>query len=124
LDLSFDRAVLRSNQFHREGVKKGTPGTIQPNSERWKSYFDAKQIRSLESIAGDALFQSGYRPMYERGDSDPPFITILYWKAKDWVTEFLNMITRKLTGKSQKVPWSRIFNRAVTAIKQSRINRF
>ncbi len=124
VDLPFNEVVLRSNQPHREGVEKSISGLIQPNSGKWKSYFDKKQITALEKIAGAKLSAYGYETMYEQGDKDPNLILMFYWKWKDRLRELYDLSWGNLTGKTQKVPWSRIAGRVVTSIKQSRANRF
>jgi len=115
---------LRSNQPHKMGVGKGTLGPIQPNSQKWKSYFDKKQIAALEEIAGASLCANGYEIMYEKGDKNPSSIQKILWKWRDGLRQFYDKSLRKLTGKSEKIPWSRILNRVLTSIKQSRTNRF
>ena len=124
IDLPFNEAVLRSNQPHKVGIGKGTPGPIQPNSQKWKSYFDKKQIAALEEIAGASLCANGYEIMYEKGDKNPSSIQKILWKWRDGLRQFYDKSLRKLTGKSEKIPWSRILNRVLTSIKQSRTNRF
>ena len=124
VDLPFDERVMRSNQPQKEGVTMGTIGEIQPNSEKWKSYFNEKQIKALEKIAGENLSRYGYRVKYELGDKNPNFVLRLFWKWRDAFREFYFVSVKKLSGQRKKTPWSRIFNFVLTSIKQSRTNKF
>jgi hypothetical protein len=124
LDLPFDKSVLRSSQPHKETAQSGNRNSIQPNSKKWKTYFDERQMAALEKIAGATLSNYGYEVMYEKGDRNPASSLILFWKWRDRFREFYEISGRKLTGRTKKIPWSRIFDRALTSIKQSRVNRF
>ena len=123
VDLPFDKNVLRSNQPQKEGVDM-TVGKIQPNSQKWKSYFNEEQIEKLEKIAGKSLHDNGYEVMYELGNKDPSFVLRFYWRWKDAFREFLDIGIKKISGKKKRTPWSRIFNFVMTSIKQSRTNKF
>jgi len=124
VDLPFDESVLRSNQPQKEGVVMGTVGEIQPNSGIWKSYFNEKQIKALEKIAGESLSSNGYWVKYELGNKDPNVVLRLFWKWRDAFREFYDMGMKKMSGQRKKTPWSRIFNFVMTSIKQSRTNKF
>lgn len=124
VDLPFDEVVLRSNQPQMEGVDKDPSGSIEPNIRKWKSYFDKKQIAALEEIAGGSLSAYGYEIMYEKGDKDPNSVLTFFWKWRDRFREFYDMSRKKMAGKTPKIPWSRIFNRVLTSIRQARTNRY
>jgi hypothetical protein len=123
VELPFEEAVLSSNQPHKKGIGKGASGSIQPNSKKWRAYFTKKQIAALEEIAGESLCANGYEIMHSKGDKDPSPVLRFYWNWRDRLTQFYDTSARKLSGETKKVPWSRIWNKVRTSIRQSRANR-
>ena len=122
VELPFDDVILRSNQPHQE--KWGELGNIQPNSEKWKTYFTEKKIKNLEKIAGMSLHNYGYNVRNKTGNKNPNVMQKFFWKWRDAYKEFQNMGMKKLTGKTKRLPWSRIVKFVQTSIRQSRANKF
>jgi hypothetical protein len=60
--LAFDRAVLSSSMRYMDPKSRPTDlGRIVANSEKWRSYFNSRQLAALELIAGKTLADLGYR---------------------------------------------------------------
>ncbi len=121
-ELKYTDVVLRSNQPHKENW--GELDFIRPNSEKWKSYFSDKQIKRLELIAGKSLLSYGYKDVSISGNRNPNVVLKFFWKWRDAYRELYVMGMKKLTGKTRKLPWSRIFKFVLTSIRQSRTNKF
>lgn len=68
--LSFDSAVLGSSMRHMDPKNRAAgSGRIIENSEKWRAYFDSRQIAALEMLAGMALEEFGYM-VEQAGDRD------------------------------------------------------
>lgn len=68
--LSFDPVVLGSSmRFMDPGNQAAGTGRIVQNSQKWRTYFDARQVAELESLGGRALEDLGY-PVATAGDAE------------------------------------------------------
>jgi hypothetical protein len=69
-ELPFDAAVLESSmRFMDPKNPLAGAGRIVRNSEKWRTYFSASVVRSLEAVAGGLLADLGY-PVEQAGDID------------------------------------------------------
>ncbi len=69
-DLPFDSAVLESSmRFMDTSSAAAATGRIVRNSEKWRTYFDARELATLESLSGKVLSELGY-PVAQMGDLD------------------------------------------------------
>ncbi|HEY4647203.1 MAG TPA: sulfotransferase [Steroidobacteraceae bacterium] len=69
-ELPFDAAVLESSmRFMDPGSSGARVGRMVRNSEKWRSYFNARTLATLESLAGRVLSELGY-PVEQTGDHD------------------------------------------------------
>jgi len=83
LGLQFNESVLHSSMLYMDpGNTQAATGRIVPNSEKWRTYFSAKQIQAIEEIAGAKLSGLGY-PVSIRGNQSPSKAKLCYWKLKD-----------------------------------------
>ena len=98
------------------------PGTLEPNSGKWRQYFSASAIQRLEGIAGDCLAQFGYEVEYEAGDRDPHPIIVRYWTWGDWGRQLFRGIVKTLRNPKKRNRW--LFRNARAALRQSRMNRY
>jgi len=122
IDLPFHKNVLFSNQPYRENW--GTLDQIKPNSEKWKTHFSSEKIVKMEDIAGNFLFENGYKVSNTIGDEDPDFIRRKIWKWGDLSRQFIHVGIKKLSGQRKKTSWKKILSLVSTSLKQLRINRF
>ena len=68
--LSFDPAVLGSSmRFMDPGNLAAGSGRIVQNSQKWRTYFDAREVDVLENLAGRTLQDLGY-PVQTAGDAE------------------------------------------------------
>lgn len=69
-DLPFDAAVLGSSMRHMDPRNQTARlGRIVRNSEKWRAYFDSRQLAALEALAGKVLADLGY-PVKQAGNLD------------------------------------------------------
>jgi hypothetical protein len=69
-ELPFEAAVLESSmRFMAPDAPEASTGRMVRNSEKWRSYFDARVVGTLESLAGRVLSDLGY-PVDHAGDLD------------------------------------------------------
>jgi hypothetical protein len=69
-ELPFDAAMLESSmRFMDPRNPLAGVGRIVKNSEKWRTYFSAPVLRSLEALAGGLLADLGY-PVEHAGDLD------------------------------------------------------
>jgi hypothetical protein len=68
--LSFDPVVLGSSmRFMDPRNQAAGSGRIVQNSQKWRTYFDARELAALENLAGRALADLGY-PVQTAGDAE------------------------------------------------------
>ena len=68
--LLFDAAVLTSSmRFMDPGNQAAGSGRIVQNSQKWRRYFNARELVALEELAGKFLEDLGY-PVQTAGDAD------------------------------------------------------
>jgi hypothetical protein len=66
----YDESVLRSSMRHMTPADKSSKGgQIVANSQKWRQYFDARQVQRLELLAGKQLQALGYE-VSQAGDED------------------------------------------------------
>lgn len=121
LSLPFDEKVLKSKQPQMN--KSQELRRIVRNSGRWRVYFNTKQKKKLESIAGVALKSLHYPINYRCGARDPSSIQLLCWRWRDYVMQFFYELIKKLNG-TNHASWHRIFVSVQTAIKQFQSNKY
>lgn len=121
LEVEFDKNVLVSRRPQSENF--GTMGEIEKNVEKWKTTLSLKSRQSLESIAGEMLFELDYPIEFVKGNKKPTDRQLALWKAKDYSRQFVNEIYRKLSGKSKK-NWRMLLYLPISAIKQLRSNKY
>jgi hypothetical protein len=79
----FDEAVLSSSMRHMSAVDRaGNKGQIVANSQKWRTYFSADQVRQFEALAGSQLVASGYE-VTTRGDAELRRGQRCWLRAKD-----------------------------------------
>lgn len=120
--MPFDNSVLHSNQPYSSN--SSTANVIYSNSGKWKKYFNDRQLKYLERIAGESLQKYGYEVVYNKGDEDPNTVLLAFWKWNDAMRQFFLGFTKKIFGRSKKVPWSRIYREVMTSTKQRKANKF
>ena len=127
LDVPFDPAVLESSQPYLKGMKNGNddavPGTLVPNSGKWRDYFSARQIGKLESIAGKTLHTFEYPTEQPDADRDLSTFVRRAWTLKDNAAQFAKVIGLKLRGNIDR-PWSVIMSRPIVSMRQRKHNRY
>lgn len=121
IGVDFDKNVLVSRRPQSEN--RGVLGGIEKNTEKWRTSLSIKCRRSLERIAGQSLSQLGYPVEFEKGNFTPSKNQLRIWNIKDYTRQFFVEIYKKLTGKSKK-DWRMLLYLPVSAIKQSRSNRY
>jgi hypothetical protein len=68
--LPFDPIVLESSmRFMDPRNQAASSGRIVQNSQKWRSYFDARELAELEALAGRVLANLGY-PVQSAGDAE------------------------------------------------------
>jgi hypothetical protein len=68
--LRFDPVVLESSMRFMDPRNQGaSSGRIVKNSQKWRSYFDARELAGLEALAGRVLANLGY-PVQSAGDAE------------------------------------------------------
>jgi hypothetical protein len=120
LALPFAAEVLKSRmRYFDPNSERASAGAMVPNSQRWRSYFNARQISRLEAVAGRTLHESGY-PVQQMGDADPPAWTLAALKWLDWgrMTSMHLAATRRVAGVQA------LALRAREAMTQDRVNRY
>jgi hypothetical protein len=120
LTLPFAAEVLKSRmRYFDPNSERASAGAMVPNSQRWRGYFDARQISRLEAVAGRMLHESGY-PVQHLGDADPPAWTLAALKWLDWgrMTGMHLAATRRVAGVQA------LALRAREAMTQDRVNRY
>jgi hypothetical protein len=120
LEMPFSPAVLKSNmRYFDPKSERAQAGAMVPNSQRWRSYFDAGQIRQLESVAGRMLHDVGY-PVELQGDADPASWKLAGLKWLDWA----RMSRSHFQGLRRMAGVQAFFMRAREAVTQDRVNRY
>lgn len=120
LELPFAAEVLKSRmRYFDPNSERAGAGAMVPNSQRWRSYFDARQIARLEAVAGRMLHESGY-PAQTLGDVDPPAWTLAALKWTDWA----RMTSMHLAGTRRMAGIQALALRAREAMNQDRVNRY
>ena len=122
-EMPFDDSVLRSNQPYSSN-SSSTTGVIYSNSGNWKKYFNQRQLKYLERIAGKSLQKYGYEVVFSKGDEDPSAVLLDFWKWKDAIHKLFFVSANKIFGRYRKVPWSVLFRQAMTALKQRKTNKY
>lgn len=118
LGLPFDPAMLQTSmRWMDDELQTKSAGRIVPNSGRWQSYFDAREVRALERISGAALAELGY-PVSVRGDEDPSPLRRRWWQMKDrfWFS----------IDHFRQYGWAGVggfFRRVRDSMRQERVNR-
>ncbi|MCP4090219.1 MAG: sulfotransferase [Gammaproteobacteria bacterium] len=127
LGIPFDPAVLESAQPYLQTENTESlqmeAGGLQPNSGKWKSYFNTKTRKSLEKICGSTLAQHGYTTDYPDSDINISWLNRRYWNSKDVLVQYFREIILKLGGKIDR-PWRVILSKPFTAFRQRRQNKY
>lgn len=69
LEIPFSSAICESSRIRN--FTGNNSSKIIKNSQKWREYFDAKQIRRMEMIAGRQLDDLGYETNYPDADYNP-----------------------------------------------------
>lgn len=123
LGLSFDRAVLESEQPYLEPEPGEDAGGLRPNSGKWRRYFAPRTHERLERIAGKVLANCGYETSCPTGDADLRRWQRGYWAANEASRAYLREIWRKLNGKLER-PWRVILVKPLTALRHRQHNYY
>jgi len=119
LGLSFEPALLdASMRWMDSQTRASAQGRIIPNRDRWRSYFDADEIDTLESIAGRLLAELGYETK-QQGDSEPNRWLLQAWQLMDRWHFTVDHFRRY--GWHGTVAYAK---RVVDARRQARVNRY
>jgi hypothetical protein len=69
LEIPFSSAICESSRIRN--FTGNTSSKMIKNSQKWREYFDGKQLRRLEMIAGRQLNELGYETNYPDADYNP-----------------------------------------------------
>ena len=58
--------------------------SIVPNKEKWRTYFEPRDLERLEKIGGRLLSELGYETEYPDGDWNPSRLQLQYWRYTDY----------------------------------------
>jgi len=125
IGLNFHEDVLLSRhpQTSHSGSLKEVKGGLVPNSGKWRRCFAPARLAKLEKIAGRCLAELGYPTDHASSDVDPSSVTLTYWRWRDYIREFVRLLTMDLS-RQRKIRWAHNLRRITSALKQSRINRY
>lgn len=125
VELEFDPRVLLSSMPQSAKSKQGTratTGRIEPNSEKWRTYFSARQIGRLEAISGKLLASLGYSVDNNAGNRDPAWLYLNSRRAIDYV-KANRRLRAKLSG-SDEYTWAEIYDHFIASLREYRAKRF
>ncbi len=115
LKVGFEDGVLSPSRKPRHMGSQAD--VITDSKPRWQSQFDAKRIRSLESIAGQSLDDLGYPVQFVKGSSDPSVHRLRYWAFLDYSRRVTAVVWDDLT-RPKKHKWDSLGGRIGRAIRQ------
>ena len=83
---------------------------IVSHSERWRSYFNPKQLAQLEVIAGSTLNQFGFETNNPTSSVDPNPVLLWYWAQKDNLWQVVDLLRsrKQARKKGYKASWSAV----------------
>lgn len=117
--LDFHPEVLNSSMRYMDDTTRETAqGQMIQNNDKWRVYFNSKQIDELEQIAGKMLANLGYVVKLQ-GDKDLSPMRLRWLKWKDWVNFSIRHIT--LFGTKGIIPF---FFRIRDALMQNKTNKY
>jgi hypothetical protein len=125
LSVEFDDRVLQSGMPQSGKLKsmpKGSVGRIEPNSKKFLQHLSAKQIDSLERIAGGKLAELGYKTYYATGNKDPGRLKSTIFRGIDFLRAN-HRLRDKLTGK-RPITWRKILRGMLASIREFSSKRF
>jgi hypothetical protein len=125
VELDFHPQVLSSSMPQSAKSKKrkyATGGQIEPNSEKWRTYFSKRQVRKLESISGELLASLCYDVTNSLGNRTPNWLYRNACRAIDYVGA--NQRLRDKLAGSDEYTWADIYQRFVASLREYRAKRF
>ena len=121
VDIDYHPSLLLSSMPFVNSVyvdrAKGKVGTIVATGAKWKTYFSARQVKTLEKISGALLEELGYTPTNCHGDSSPPVLIRKYWRMFDIMQQGLLVLGRYK-------PKRRMAKRFIDGLKYISIQRY
>lgn len=126
LGLEYKDDLLKSAQGNHKASRTLTGnGPIFTNTGKWRIYFDDKQVRRLERIAGSTLSSLGYSvkyPEYSTSDRDMPRLIMRFWLYRDRFYYVLRALAKNAFSKIS-TPWWRFPQFLKQSYKQWRSTR-
>jgi hypothetical protein len=122
LGLPYDDRVLKVS---RKRVMTGSSARgIVCDQKIWPSYFNKRDIESLELIAGSELMKFGYRTRYPDSDADPSRLVLLYWTYCGHSRAKINELFRRVIKKRQEGQWRYYINWIKDAIRSRTTTKY
>lgn len=125
LELDFDERVLESampESAKKSTLRKGEVGSIEPNSQKYRRHFSARQVAKLEEVSGKFLKELGYETEHATGDRRLSGLRANTTRVLDFVRGN-NYLRRWLAG-DKKVTWKRVCTQALASIREYSAKRF
>lgn len=122
LSLPFEAEILKSSRYRPRSTGNVSPHIV-PNRGGYRTFFNAREIRAMELIAGRQLQSLGYALGYSPGNEDPPALLLTFWHCLSWVKNGMRLVVNAFRSKKSS-PIRLIYSRVRNAIQQFHTNRY